>query len=342
MLDALLAEIDLALAGSQAVFSTVYFGGGTPSLLEPGELGRLMEGVQAHASLAPDLECTLEANPDDIQPDQLVAWKSIGINRLSLGIQSFRDEDLQWMNRAHSGQQARNALGMIRAAGFDNISADLIYGTPGLSNEAWAEQVKTLLAYEVPHLSAYALTVEPRTALDKMIRQGKKADVEADQQAGQFLLLADLLENAGYEHYEISNFARPGMRSRHNSSYWQGVPYVGIGPSAHSYDGHARRWNVSNNAAYIRALQEGHIPFTEETLSPIQRCNEYVMTALRTLEGVDLHKLEQEWGPASRSHVMAVAAPYQQQQYLAVADNHVRLTRECKLFADGIAAAMFR
>ena len=332
----------MTLPGYNAEISTLYFGGGTPSLLAPEELGQLMEAIQAAAVLAPDLECTLEANPDDISPAQLLAWKSIGINRLSLGIQSFRDEDLQWMNRAHSGQQAREALNMIREAGFHNISADLIYGTPGLSDEAWQEQVNTLLAFGVPHISAYALTVEPRTALDLMIRQGKRADVEPDQQAGQFLLLADLLETAGYDHYEISNFALPGMRSRHNSSYWRGIPYIGIGPSAHSYDGQGRRWNVANNAAYIRALQEGRIPYTEEILSAVQRFNEYVMTALRTSEGLDLQMLEQEWGQEALSAVMRVAKPYQQQQYLILEGQYLRLSREGKLFADGIAAAMFR
>ena len=342
LVDALLAEIAIALANPTSAFSTVYFGGGTPSLLPPQDLQRLMDAVKTHGSITPDLECTLEANPDDINPDQLQAWKSIGINRLSLGIQSFRDEDLRWMNRAHNGQQARNALEMIRAAGFHNISADLIYGTPGLDNHSWQEQVETLLAFEVPHISAYALTVEPRTALDQMIRLGKKADVEPDQQAAQFLILADLLEKAGFEHYEISNFALPGMRSRHNSSYWQGIPYIGIGPSAHSYDGQSRRWNVSHNAEYIRAIQEGRIPYTEETLDSTQRLNEYMMTALRTMEGIDLKRLKQEWGEEVLAQVMAVASKYEELQYLALDEDRIRLSREGKLFADGIAAAMFR
>jgi oxygen-independent coproporphyrinogen-3 oxidase len=292
--------------------------------------------------VADDVECTLEANPDDINPANLHAWKTMGINRLSLGIQSFRNEDLTWMNRSHDAEQALRSLDQIAAAGFSNFSADLIYGTPGLTDDAWLEQVQTLTRRQVPHISAYALTVEPRTALDTMIRQGKKEHTDADSQARQFSLLMEAMDSGGYEHYEISNFALPGMRSRHNSAYWSGIPYHGFGPSAHSYDGVSRQWNIANNPVYVRALQEGRIPSENEDLTAMQQFNEYLMTRLRTAEGLDLDHVRGKWGDETAEELSAGASVHIRRGHVALSGNSLVLTREGKLFADGIAADLFR
>ncbi|HEY6899882.1 MAG TPA: radical SAM family heme chaperone HemW, partial [Puia sp.] len=251
---ALLKEMELRkdYTGKEPI-ETVYFGGGTPSLLEEGELGRIMERLNALFPVAPGAEVTLEANPDDIHPGLLRSWRATGINRLSIGIQSFFEEDLQWMNRAHNARQAIDCIRMAQDTGFTNMSIDLIYGGPTLPDPHWQENVGQAIGLQVPHLSCYALTVEPRTALDKMIHLHKKEDVNPDDQARQFLQLMEMAANAGYEHYEISNFAKPGMRSRHNSSYWQGKTYLGLGPSAHSFNGASREWNIANNSQYIAA-----------------------------------------------------------------------------------------
>jgi oxygen-independent coproporphyrinogen-3 oxidase len=330
------------MSSKPVAVETIYFGGGTPSMLEPGELASILLELRACFQVSEDAECTLEANPDDINRNNLEAWKDMGINRLSLGIQSFRNEDLAWMNRSHDAEQALHSLDLIADAGFTNFSADLIYGTPGLRDNEWMEQVETLIRRQVPHISAYALTVEPRTALDTLIRQGKKENPDADTQARQFLLLMNALGNAGYEHYEISNFALPGMRSRHNSAYWSGVPYHGFGPSAHSYDGRSRQWNIANNAAYIRALQENRIPSEKEILSPVQRFNEYLMTRLRTMEGLNMHHVREEWGDGVADQLARAAAVHVHRGHAFVGNNSLTLTTEGKLFADGIAADLFR
>jgi oxygen-independent coproporphyrinogen-3 oxidase len=355
VLDALLKEIRLGagiseIPGSlplstqagQPAIETIYFGGGTPSLLAPHELSSILLEIRRCFPVAEDVECTLEANPDDVNPVNLQAWKAMGINRLSLGIQSFRNEDLNWMNRSHNAEQALRSLDQIAAAGFSNFSADLIYGTPGLSDDAWLEQVLTLTSRQVPHISAYALTVEPRTALDTMIRQGKKENTDADIQARQFSLLMEAMDRSGYEHYEISNFALPGMRSRHNSAYWSGVPYHGFGPSAHSFDGVSRQWNIAHNQAYIRALQEGRIPSEKEDLTAIQQFNEYLMTRLRTAEGLDLDHVRGTWGDEAAEVLSSGASIHIRRGHVALSGNSLVLTREGKLFADGIAADLFR
>lgn len=334
-------EITLSATAEPGTVDTLYFGGGTPSLLDPEELSGLMETIHRHFRIAEDAEITLEANPDDIRPKKISIWTGLGINRLSIGIQSFREDDLTWMNRAHDAHQARQCIDIARAGGIGNLSIDLIYGTPGLSDEAWLENISIAASLGIPHLSCYALTVEPGTALDTMIRQHKRRAPASEAQAEQFLLAMDRLGEAGYEHYEISNFALSGMRSRHNYAYWQGIPYIGIGPSAHSYDGQNRRWNVANNAAYIRTLQEGKIPFEAETLTDIQRLNEYVMTSLRTIEGMDILRIRKGWGEAAAVRILRDAAPYLTSGKLQKHESSVTLTREGKLFADGIAAELF-
>jgi oxygen-independent coproporphyrinogen-3 oxidase len=338
---ALLEEIRLRAEPEGEEIQTIYFGGGTPSLFSPEMLGELLGAVERHFPVSPSAEITLEANPDDIREDNLHAWKSIGINRLSLGIQSFRDEDLRWMNRSHDANQAQRSLELIEKAGYTNYSVDLIFGIPGLDDETWISHIRQLTGRRVPHISAYALTVEPRTALDAMIRQEKAAAPDPDAQARQFLLLMDVLDSQGYEHYEISNFALPGMRSRHNSSYWDGIPYLGIGPSAHSFDGRRRSWNIAQNAGYIRAIQEGKIPAESELLTPEQQRNEYVMTRLRTIEGIDLAYLAANWGETSRRSLESAANAYFGSGHAYIQEHHLLLSREGKLFADRIAADLF-
>lgn len=336
LVGALQQEIILSATTASRVPHTVYFGGGTPSILPIEDIAAILKTITTIYTIDSDAEITLEANPDDITIEKLAGWKEIGINRLSIGIQSFFEEDLQWMNRTHNAEQAKKALELALQY-FDNITIDLIYGTPGLTDAKWKYNVEAAIGYGIPHLSCYALTVEPKTPLEKLIRQHKKDDVNPDVQADQFLLLMDWLDAAGYEHYEISNFAKPGCRSRHNSSYWQGKPYIGIGPSAHSFDGKERRWNVANNQKYIDAIQRGELPFEKEVLSPIQKLNEYIMIALRTCEGLDLSRLQKY----EKATILKNAQKYLQQHLLSFNENILVLTREGKLYADGIAADLF-
>ena len=337
LLEALLKETELQkdYLGNESV-ETIYFGGGTPSLLTISDLRFQIDKINKIFPVSDIAEITLEANPDDINEEKLSGWKEIGINRLSIGVQSFFEEDLLWMNRAHNKQQAIDNL-QLAIKQFDNITIDLIYGHPLLTNEKWKKNVEKVIALNIPHISCYALTVEPKTPLSKMIKEKKIEDVQQEKQAEQFLLLMQWLEDAGYEHYEISNFAMPGFRSRHNSSYWQGKKYLGLGPSAHSFDGETRQWNISNNNIYIESLEKNKIHFEKELLTPFQKANEYIMTSLRTKEGLDLEKL-----PEALSHeLLAVSDKFIGSGKLILKENKLILTKEGKLFADGIAAELF-
>lgn len=320
---------------------TIYFGGGTPSLLQQPDLQLIMDRLRETFAISAQAEITLEANPDDISAEKLGEWNLAGINRLSIGIQSFFEEDLVWMNRAHTAGQASTCITLAREAGFNNMSIDLIYGTPGLTDEKWQENVKMALHFDIPHLSCYALTVEPNTALQKMIELHKKEPVDPEKQARQFILLMDWLQQAGYEHYEISNFAKPGYRSRHNAAYWAGTKYLGLGPAAHSFDGIRRRWNVANNALYIQSVTAGELPFEEETLTTIQRLNEYIMTSLRTQEGLDTTYISHHFGDVASEQLQKNSSKYISSQKLLRSGAKLQLTKEGKLFADGIAADLF-
>ena len=326
---------------TRETISTLYFGGGTPSLLTAADLESIFTALLQRFVFAAGMEITLEANPDDITDAKLQQWKLAGINRLSVGIQSFLDEELQWMNRAHTAAESLTCIDKIKAAGFTNFSVDLIYGSPLLSDAAWKQHVQLVIDKNIPHISCYALTVEPKTALDKMISLQKKAPVDAEKQAEQFLLLMQWMADAGYDHYEISNYARPGLKSRHNSSYWSGESYYGFGPSAHSFDGQHRRWNIANNALYIQSLQKGIIPFEEETLTETQQLNEYIMTAIRTTAGISTAYISTRFGAAAGNQVKAASAKYEHTGKLKIANGHIILTATGKLFADGIAADLF-
>jgi oxygen-independent coproporphyrinogen-3 oxidase len=338
---------------------TIYFGGGTPSLLSNEELNFLLETIHKNYPVSANAEITLEANPDDITASFLTDWKNAGINRLSIGVQSFRDQDLHWMNRAHSANQSLESLKTAQDIGFNNISIDLIYGLPDFPNEAWQQNVEQALALNIPHLSCYALTVEPKTVLENFIHSGKSKPVDPELQSAQFLLLMDWLKAAGFEHYEISNFAKPGFRSRHNSSYWQGKPYFGFGPSAHSFDGKKTRWwNVANNAVYLRherlamsneplaSSNEAKSPQLKaksyELLTPEQQLNEYIMISLRTMEGIGLDELKaKSITNASFRAILKKVEAWKKSGKIIVSDTSVQLTNEGKLFADGIAADLF-
>jgi len=334
---ALVSEIELQKDYlSTETVETIYFGGGTPSLCTMDEVRLMMEKIRECFIISTDAEITLEANPDDITEEKLPGWKEAGINRLSIGIQSFFKEDLEWMNRAHTASQAVCSL-QSAVKHFDNISIDLIYGTPQLTDEKWKQNVETAISLNIPHLSCYALTVEPKTPLHKMIRQHKSEDINPDRQSKQFLLLMEWLDNAGYEHYEISNFAKPGWRSRHNSSYWQGKKYLGIGPSAHSFNGASRQWNIANNTIYIASIGKGVIPFEKEELTAVQKLNEYIMTSLRTLEGLDLDKMRE----VTSLELRAASRKYTDTGLMKLEGNSLILTKEGKLLADGIAADLF-
>ena len=320
---------------------TIYFGGGTPSLLPDAELREIMEKIYRTFDVNGNAEITLEANPDDISREKIKDWKKTGISRLSLGIQSFFDEDLQWMNRAHNADQGITSIHTILDEGMNNLSVDLIYGTPGLTDKNWEKNIERVIALNIPHLSCYALTVEPNTALNTMILHKKTENINPDDQARQFLLLMQWMGKSGYEHYEISNFALPGKRSRHNSAYWQGKKYLGLGPSAHSYNGISRQWNIANNALYIQSLMNNNLLFEKEVLTNIQRLNEYIMTSLRTTEGIDLRYLSEKFDLATRTAIETNAAHYIKDLKLLKEDLRLKLTNEGKLFADGIAASLF-
>jgi len=335
------SEKEISVISSEENIETIYFGGGTPSLISGNDINFIIEAIKRNFKISENPEITLEANPDDITLEKLKDWKNAGINRLSIGIQSFTERDLRWMNRAHDASQALNCIQLARSAGFQNFSIDLIFGTPGLSDEEWEKNIQTVIDLDVPHIACYALTVEPKTILNKMIQSKKKENINTDIQAEQYLTLMKLMNGAGYEHYEISNFAKPGFRSRHNSSYWQGKNYIGIGPSAHSYNGEMRLWNKANNAIYIKSINENIIPFEKENLTQSQILNEYIMTSLRTIGGMDLDFIENNFSIEQRQRIENVIKKEVENEKISFRNNKIILTNAGKLFADGIAVKLF-
>jgi oxygen-independent coproporphyrinogen-3 oxidase len=320
---------------------TIYFGGGTPSLLSSEEIKRIIMQARNYFSVADDAEVTLEANPDDLSREKLSAFRSAGINRLSIGIQSFDDDDLKWMNRAHTSKQAIQSVKDSQAEGFNNITIDLIYGTPLLTDEQWKKNLLTAFQLNVQHLSCYALTVESRTALAHKITEKKQEGVSETKQAAQFEMLMDLAEENRFEQYEISNFAKDRHYSKHNSSYWRGEKYLGIGPSAHSFNQITRQWNVRNNQEYIRSIAEGKIPFEAETLTPQNKFNEYVMTSMRTVWGCNIEKIKKDFGNDYAEKFFRQALQKVEEGMLDRQRQNFILTRKGKLFADRIAAEFF-
>ena len=319
---------------------TIYFGGGTPSVLTVKEIQLLIDTVRQNYPVSQNPEITLEANPDDLSEENLTAFAAIGINRLSIGIQSFFEEDLKLMHRAHDSVQAKKCLEFATRY-FDNISLDLIYGIPGMTNERWQQNIETALSFGIPHISSYALTVEPKTALNKLIQTGKVAAPKDEVAQEHFLILVETLEANGLVHYELSNFGKENYFSRNNSAYWLGKKYLGIGPSAHSYDGVSRSWNVANNALYLKAIQKGELPREVELLSQEDRYNEYIMTGLRTIWGVSLVRIEQEFGPDYLNYLKQQSQKFISDGLLIITDGILKPTLKGKFLTDGIASDLF-
>lgn len=341
MVDALVREMEMRKSElGDEVIETIYFGGGTPSVLELQELERLIQAVYDHYKVMDDPEITLEANPDDLSSNRIIQLSKSPVNRLSIGIQSFFEEDLTLMNRAHNAEEAENCIEEA-VQHFDNITIDLIYGIPGMGHDRWRANIQKALDYGLPHISSYALTVEPKTALEKLIQKGTVPQVDDGQAQEQFHILVDVLEEQGFVNYEISNFGKPGYFSKNNTAYWQGKTYLGIGPSAHSYDGLFRAWNIRNNSIYIKQIQQGILPSEKETLTVTDRYNEYVMTGLRTIWGVSKEKIAMEFGLHYANYLEQQSEKFIEQQLLFWEDAILRTTKQGKFLADGIAADLF-
>lgn len=321
--------------------NSIYFGGGTPSLMNSEEWEPVFEAIDIHFDISRDAEITLEANPDDLTKGKLKQLYSSPFNRLSIGVQSFDEEDLQFMNRSHNALQAKQCIEEAHHVGFDNLTIDLIYGMPGRSEEHWEKQLMQALEFDLPHISAYALTVEKETVLENWIKKGKVQPVDEVLAERNYYFLGKILERAGYEHYEVSNFAKPGMRAKHNSAYWQGVPYLGLGPSAHSFNGDSRQWNVSNNHLYVKAIQEDDVPMEKETLSVADRFNEMVMTSLRRCEGIDLNKVDHDFGADFTEHLFEEAKLMMKSGKLVHENRHLFIPDIHRFFSDGIASSLF-
>lgn len=340
LLSALATELQLrAPSWKNESIETVYFGGGTPSLLTGAEIQELLSTVYAHYKASAVKEITLECNPDDCSEDRLAAWKAVGVNRLSIGIQSFTDDQLTWMNRTHTADEGLKAVERAITAGFDQLTVDLMYGLPDLSQQAWLEQLNRVIGLGVNHISAYCLTIEEKTVLASWVKKGKIHPSNADQQSEQFELLVSTLAAAGFEQYEISNFAKEGTYSKHNTAYWQGKKYVAIGPSAHGFDGTNRYWNVANNQLYIQRIEEGVLPETVEELTQHDRFNELLMVGLRTKWGVQkaelftLLTLDENWNKKLDN--------WKQSGAVIETPTHILLTQPGRLLADAIASDLF-
>ena len=341
MVLALAKEIEMRKSEFQdEVVETIYFGGGTPSILEISDLKLLIDTVYSNYKVIENPEITVEANPDDLSKERIIELSNNKINRLSIGIQSFFEDDLKMMNRAHNSEEAKECLEFATQY-FDNISVDLIYGIPNMSNEKWLQNIETALSFNIPHISSYALTVEPKTALHTFIQKGIILQPDDEVAQEHFQILVDKLSENDFIHYELSNFGKENYFSKNNSSYWLGKKYIGIGPSAHSYDGEKRSWNVSNNTLYLKSIQENILPSETEILSKTDRYNEYIMTGLRTIWGISLDRIETEFGKTYLDYLNQQAAKYIEDHLLFVDENVLRTTKKGKFLSDGIASDLF-
>jgi oxygen-independent coproporphyrinogen-3 oxidase len=341
MVAALVKEIEIRKEELQnTVIETIYFGGGTPSVLSVNEIQQLIDAVYQHHTVVEHPEVTLEANPDDLSEAKIIELSKSPINRLSIGIQSFFEKDLKLMNRAHNSEEARESLSLATQY-FDNISVDLIYGIPDCTNEEWQENIQIALSFGVPHISSYALTVEPKTALADFIKKGIIKNVDDEKAQEQFNILMEELTNANFVHYETSNFGKENFFSRNNSSYWLGKSYLGIGPSAHSFDGKQRSWNLRNNTKYIKSIQQNQLPIERETLSKTDRYNEYIMTGLRTIWGISLQKISNNFGEKYVMYLESQAKKHIEQELLYIENQVLKTTQKGKFLSDGIASDLF-
>ena len=322
------------------IVETIYFGGGTPSVLTNEEINFLISEVYKNYKVAENPEITLEANPDDLSSERILALSKSPINRLSIGIQSFYENDLKMMNRAHNSAEAIKCL-QEATQYFDNISLDLIYGIPGMSDEMWKKNIETALSFGIPHISSYALTVEPKTALRKLIDTGKIAEPQDETASNHFMILVETLQKKGFIHYELSNFGKENYFSKNNSAYWLGKKYIGIGPSAHSYDGEKRGWNIANNSLYLKAIENNELPIENEILTVSDRYNEYIMTGLRTIWGVSLERIEKEFGKDYLDYLQKQSQKFLDDELLSIENNILKPTAKGKFLTDGIASDLF-
>ena len=341
MTDAICKEIRLKKDRITEQVGSIYFGGGTPSMLPSTSLEKIFNTLTTCFSIAANAEITIETNPDDLDAQKIADLRRLPINRFSIGVQSFFDEDLIWMNRAHNVNEAESCIKRSQDAGFENLSIDLIYGYPLLTDEKWLANIQKTIELQTPHVSGYSLTVESKTALANAIQKGKQVPLNEEQSASQFLILTDRLTKAGFEHYEISNYSLPGKYAVHNTNYWKGISYLGIGPSAHGFDGYNRYINIANNAKYLSFLANNKLAETVEELSKVDQFNEYIMTSLRTMWGTDLQKIKSDFGKLFAAETQKQIKPFIANGQLLL-DNHIiKLSQEGKLFADGIAAELF-
>ncbi|KGL58927.1 coproporphyrinogen III oxidase [Polaribacter sp. Hel1_85] len=341
MISSLVKEIEIRKDELQnEIIETIYFGGGTPSVLSVDEIQLLIDTVYKNHSVINDPEITLEANPDDLSEEKIIELSKSPINRLSIGVQSFFEKDLKLMNRAHNSEEAKKCL-QIATQYFKNITVDLIYGIPDCTNEEWKENIQTALSFGVPHISSYALTVEEKTALDTLIKKGKIKNVDDEKAEEQFHILVKELTEVNFVHYELSNFGKEGFFSKNNSSYWLGKSYLGIGPSAHSFNGKQRSWNISNNTKYIKSIQENSLPIERETLTKKDGYNEYIMTGLRTIWGVSFDKIERDFGEKYKNYLENQSQKYIQQDLLYLENGILKTTSKGKFLSDGISSDLF-
>lgn len=348
LVDAICKEIELQKdflqenppAEREGKLDSIYFGGGTPSVLEKTELEKIFKTLSEHFTWDKNTEITLECNPDDLTKEKLQELKDIGVNRLSIGLQSFDDAELKWMNRLHTAEESLACVKSAQEIGFKNISIDLIYGSAFQTVESWKKTLETALSLKVQHISSYNLTVEEKTELGHAVKKGKEKAIDDEKSSEQFMVMMDVLQKNGFEHYEISNFAEKGFEAIHNTNYWKGAKYLGIGPSAHSFNGVARQWNISNNVLYANAINNGTGFFETETLSKLNRYNEYVLTRLRTKWGCDLNYIKTEFGTKFAEHFTETSAAFMPTKLQKI-DSNYSLTRTGKLLADKIAMQLF-
>jgi oxygen-independent coproporphyrinogen-3 oxidase len=341
MISALVKEIEIRKDElKNSIIETIYFGGGTPSVLSTKEIEILIDAVYKNHKVVDTPEITLEANPDDLSEEKIIELSKSPINRLSIGIQSFFEKDLKLMNRAHNSEEAKKCLEIANQY-FTNISVDLIYGIPDCTNQEWKQNIQTALSFGVPHISSYALTVEPKTPLASFIKKGIIKNVDDDKAQEQFHILIDELEKVNFIHYETSNFGKEGFFSQNNSSYWLGKSYLGIGPSAHSFDGNQRSWNISNNIKYIKSIAQNIVPLERETLSKSDRYNEYIMTGLRTIWGVSLERVKNDFGEKYSEYLENQSKKHIDQESLFLENQVLKTTKKGKFLSDGIAADLF-
>ena len=341
MVDAICKEINYRASEVDEPLASIYFGGGTPSLLTGAQLKQILITVQANFNIASDAEITLEANPDDMKNEGLENWFELGVNRLSVGIQSFSQAQLGWMNRAHTAEESLVCIEKAASIGFNSFSVDLIYGLPNLSNESWHNELSQALDLGVNHLSTYCLTVEDKTALAKLVKTGKVMPLSDEKQSEQFLILTNLLAEKGWDHYEISNSCTPGNYAKHNTAYWQRKTYLGIGPSAHSYNGKQRKWNVANNQQYMKRINNNEATFEIENLSIADQINEFILTGLRTKWGVSQEILFSNWNYTIPIEEQKSINQWCNDGLMLNNNNILTLTKEGRLYADQLASELF-